>query len=264
VTAVGGTTLNQSNNTGTRSATETAWSGAGSGCSVYEPKPAWQHDSQCHMRTVADVSAVANPSTGVWVRDTYPSGSWGIFGGTSVASPIIASFFALGGHASSGGSVQRPYNNTSSLNDVTSGSNGNCSGSYLCTAGAGFDGPTGLGTPYGTVAFGGTSGVTPPPPPPPAPGSFALTAQSDPSRGVDLSWTPSSNTTGPGGYKVQRSSRSGGSWTQLKLTIVCATSASNCTAVDSSTRSRSTYWYEVVATNPSGTNNSNVVSATAR
>ncbi|MGH2895888.1 MAG: peptidase S8, partial [Solirubrobacteraceae bacterium] len=42
---------------------------------------------------------------------------------------------------------------TSSLFDVTSGSNGTCGGSYLCTAGPGYDGPTGLGTPNGTGAF---------------------------------------------------------------------------------------------------------------
>src|SRR4029077_4627732 len=47
VTAVGGTSLYQNTNTGTRSATETAWSGAGSGCSAYEAKPLWQHDTGC-------------------------------------------------------------------------------------------------------------------------------------------------------------------------------------------------------------------------
>ena len=51
----------------------------------------------------------------------------------------------------SGGSY--PYSHTSSLFDVTSGSNGSCGGSYLCTAGVGYDGPTGLGTPNGTGAF---------------------------------------------------------------------------------------------------------------
>ena len=45
-----------------------------------------------------------------------------------------------------------PYSNTGSLFDVTSGSNGNC-GSYLCNAQAGYDGPTGLGSPNGTGGF---------------------------------------------------------------------------------------------------------------
>jgi hypothetical protein len=44
------------------------------------------------------------------------------------------------------------YSHTSSLNDVTTGSNGHC-GAPLCKAGAGWDGPTGLGTPSGIGAF---------------------------------------------------------------------------------------------------------------
>ena len=39
------------------------------------------------------------------------------------------------------------------LFDVTSGSNGNCGGSYLCTAKIGYDGPSGLGAPKGTAGF---------------------------------------------------------------------------------------------------------------
>jgi hypothetical protein len=147
VTAVGGTSLNQLSNTGSRNATETAWSGAGSGCSAYEQKPAWQTDAGCTRRTVADVAAVADPNTGVWVY----YGAWYVFGGTSVASPIIGSVYALTGNASS--SPANPYNNAGSLFDITSGSNGSCGGSYLCTAGTGYDGPTGLGTPNGAGAF---------------------------------------------------------------------------------------------------------------
>ena len=148
VTAVGGTTLNQLTNTGSRNATETAWSSAGSGCSAYESKPSWQSDSGCARRSLADVSAVADPNTGVWV---YYSGAWYVFGGTSVASPIIASIYALNGKQAIDG-ASTAYANATALNDVTSGSNGPC-GTYLCTAGTGYDGPTGLGTPNGTGAF---------------------------------------------------------------------------------------------------------------
>jgi hypothetical protein len=130
---------------------ETAWSGAGSGCSAYEPKPAWQTDPGCTRRSVADVSADADPNTGVAVYDTYHSGGWLVFGGTSVASPIIAGVYELNGGAPTFGSD--PYSHTSSLFDVLSGSNGSCGGSYLCTAGLGYDGPTGLGTPNGSSAF---------------------------------------------------------------------------------------------------------------
>lgn len=262
VTSVGGTTLNQSGTSG-RNATETAWSGAGSGCSVYEAKPSWQTDTGCRNRTVADVSAVANPNTGVWVYDTYSSGGgWGIFGGTSVASPIVASFFALGAKAGTSGAnpPSWPYANTTALNDVTSGSNGRCSGSYLCTAGTGYDGPTGLGTPKGSTAFSGGStgggGV--------GPGPFTLSATSDRSHGVDLSWTLSANTSGAASYTVLRSSSSSGSFTSPPTVPKITCGPSSCSAVDGSTSGRSTYWYEVVASNPFGAKNSNVVSARAR
>jgi hypothetical protein len=101
VTAVGGTSLSRASNA--RGWTESAWSGTGSGCSAYTPKPAWQTDTGCGRRTVADVSADANPSTGVAVYDTSGSGGWLVFGGTSVATPIIASGAALGiGHGGGG------------------------------------------------------------------------------------------------------------------------------------------------------------------
>jgi len=148
VTAVGGTTLSRSGS----GFSETAWSGAGSGCSSYVAKPTWQTDTGCPNRTIADVSADADPNTGVAVYDTYRSGGWLVFGGTSVASPIVASVYTLAGNASSLSYGSDPYGNAASLNDVTSGSNGNC-GSYLCTAGIGYDGPTGLGTPNGLGAF---------------------------------------------------------------------------------------------------------------
>ena len=152
VTAVGGTHLTKS---GT-SWNETAWSGAGSGCSAYVAKPSWQSDSGCARRTVADVSAVADPYTGVAVYDSYAyqgRKGWLVFGGTSVASPIIASVYALAGNTGSVNYGSYPYSHTSSLFDITSGSNGSCGGSYLCTATNGFDGPTGLGSPRGTGAF---------------------------------------------------------------------------------------------------------------
>lgn len=151
VTAVGGTTLTRASNI--RGWSETAWSGAGSGCSAYITKPSWQTDAGCSRRTVADVSADADPNTGVSVYDTFHTSGWLVFGGTSVASPIIASVYALAGNAASVIYGSYPYSHTSSLFDVTSGSNGSCGGSYLCTARTGYDGPTGLGTPNGSSGF---------------------------------------------------------------------------------------------------------------
>ena len=151
VTAVGGTNLTRASNT--RGWSETAWSGAGSGCSAYISKPSWQTDAGCTHRTVADVSADADPNTGVSVYDTYHVAGWLVFGGTSVASPIIASVYALAGNASTVTYGSFPYGSAGSLFDVISGSNGSCGGSYLCTAGPGYDGPTGVGTPNGTGGF---------------------------------------------------------------------------------------------------------------
>jgi len=151
VTAVGGTSLVRDGSA--RGWNETVWSGAGSGCSAYISKPSWQTDTGCSQRTVADVSAVADPNTGVAVYDTYQTTGWLVFGGTSVASPIIASVYALAGNTSSISNGSYSYSHTSSLFDVTSGSNGSCGGSYLCTGTTGYDGPTGNGTPNGTGAF---------------------------------------------------------------------------------------------------------------
>ena len=151
VTSVGGTSLSHAPGT-SRGWAETAWSGAGSGCSLYEPKPAFQHDTGCANRAVADVSAVADPATGVAV---YQNGvGWGVYGGTSVASPVIAGVYADAGAPAAGTYPNSyPYAAGTGLNDVTSGNNGACTVGYLCNAVTGYDGPTGLGTPAGLQAF---------------------------------------------------------------------------------------------------------------
>ncbi|MGN6473072.1 MAG: S53 family peptidase [Mycobacteriales bacterium] len=166
VTAVGGTTLTKTS-TG-RGWAETVWgssrggSGTGSGCSSYVTKQSWQTDAGCTRRTVADVSADANPNTGVAVYDSTPDGSyvgWMQFGGTSVASPIIGAVYALAGNASTVTGASYAYQHTGSLYDVSSGANGTCTSrrstgsAYLCTGEVGYDGPTGLGTPNGVGAF---------------------------------------------------------------------------------------------------------------
>jgi hypothetical protein len=129
------------------------WTGAGSGCSAYYAKPTWQTDKLCARRTVADVAAIADPNTGVAVYGPTSStaAGWMIFGGTSVAAPVVAGIYGANGGAVSYGSD--PYNHKSALFDVTSGSNGSCSSTYLCTGVLGYDGPSGLGTPNGVTAF---------------------------------------------------------------------------------------------------------------
>jgi N-acetylneuraminic acid mutarotase len=157
VTSVGGTALVRDSST--RGWSESVWhnqyGGPGSGCSVYEPKPAFQKDTGCTMRSLTDVSAVSDPATGVAVYQTYGGGGWTVYGGTSAASPIIAGVYAIAGTPVAGTYPNSyPYAATTALNDVSTGANGTCSPSYLCTAGAGYDGPTGLGTPHGAAAFG--------------------------------------------------------------------------------------------------------------
>jgi hypothetical protein len=161
VIAVGGTTL-QKDPGSARGWSETAWSGSGSGCSGYVAKPAWQTGvPDCPDRVTADVSADADPSTGVAIYDTTPDifvePGWNEAGGTSAAAPMIAGVIALAGNPGALPTARYIYRHAGHLNDITSGSNArngfDCGGDNLCNAGPGYDGPTGLGTPHGTGAF---------------------------------------------------------------------------------------------------------------
>lgn len=152
VIAVGGTTLSS-----VSPRAETAWRGAGSGCSALYPKPSFQKgiSTGCSKRAESDVSAEADPSTGVAFYDSFGGyggyNGWHVVGGTSASTPMITAIFALGGcHKTC--AAANLYNNASSLNNVTIGSNGKC-GAPLCTAGKGWNGPTGLGTPNGLAGF---------------------------------------------------------------------------------------------------------------
>ena len=174
----------------------------GGGCSVqFTAQPWQQHVSDWSSvgcgreRAVADVAADADPHSGVAVYDTSPEcaseykeggtwhtlDNWCTIGGTSLASPLVASVFALAGGAHG---VRYPaqtlYQNAvkspASLHDITAGANGECDAPFnpgtfttgcsqeaearascadtlICQAGAGYDGPTGLGTPDGISAF---------------------------------------------------------------------------------------------------------------
>ncbi len=161
VTAVGGTTLTLTRDGRRRS--EKTWSLTGSGCSSYEPKPAWQHDAGCPNRTIADIAAVADPDTGAAVYDSTPycaEGSctrgWYQLGGSSLATPIVAATFALAGvRPDTLPAALYAGRARTSLFDVALNTNGSCDPAYLCTAQPGYDGPTGLGTPNGVRALGG-------------------------------------------------------------------------------------------------------------
>jgi PKD repeat protein len=199
VVAVGGSRLSLTSEGAW--AGETVWNGdgaTGSGCSENYEAPSWQRQLPnwsavgCESkRAVADISADADPYTGVAFYDSttivekkgggYGPIDWGTVGGTSLASPLIAATAALVGGS---GGVEYPaktlYENRvkspASLHDIGSGSNGECSKSYdyetglsgctaleeaessckseaICLAGPGYDGPSGVGTPDGIGAF---------------------------------------------------------------------------------------------------------------
>jgi subtilase family serine protease len=151
VVAVGGTVLAKS---GSGVYSEMAWRGTGSGCATGVAKPAWQHDTGCTFRTMNDVSAVAMQ---VSEYDSYQEGGWFTVAGTSVSSPLVSGVFGLAGNAKKLDAGKKFWSlkkkaRKKDLNDITTGTNGSC-GNYLCTAGPGYDGPTGWGTPKGIGAF---------------------------------------------------------------------------------------------------------------
>jgi hypothetical protein len=164
----------------------------GSGCSdIFTTQPwqksvsDWPEVGCASKRAVADVAAVADPYTGFAVYDTTPAPEesathWYTYGGTSLASPIIASTFALAGgaggvhypaetlyqnqklrppslHATSGsnGKCSEPFDEATWLTGCTAEreAEASCSRQFICLAHAGYDGPTGVGTPHGIEAF---------------------------------------------------------------------------------------------------------------
>ena len=151
--AIGGTLLTGSAGKGWK---EKAWEYAGSGCSAYIAKPAWQKDKNCSMRTVADVSAAADGTAGFAVYDTYGLGAqngWIGVRGTSLSSPLVAGMIGLAGNAATVASPAWLYRHRSGLKDVVGGSNGYCGRDYLCTGLKGYDAPTGLGSPRGLASL---------------------------------------------------------------------------------------------------------------
>jgi hypothetical protein len=163
VLAVGGTTLQPS--TSSRGWAESAWSSGGSGCSAFVPKPTWQKNTGCANRMEVDVAAVADPDTGVAVYCTDCGDShqgWQIMGGTSVAAPLVAAAFTVLGVSAD---PSFPSAHSADFFDIVQGSNGTCETSSFCTAGPGYDGPTGWGTLNGSLLAqlggAGTSGSQP-------------------------------------------------------------------------------------------------------
>jgi hypothetical protein len=159
VTAVGGTSLAPASGQSARGFGESAWSvdawgwGASSGCDLAQTKPAYQQDAGCAGRAYSDLSADADPDTGLMVYGSA-MGGWWQYGGTSLATPLVAAYEAITGV--NGTTPQWAYADSALLNDPVAGTSGDCSPYilYICQAGAGYDGPTGVGSISGAVVAG--------------------------------------------------------------------------------------------------------------
>lgn len=210
VTAVGGTSLVRDTSSA-RGWTESVWhnsyGGPGSGCSIVFDAVPGQQVTGCSKRAVSDVSAVADPETGLSVYYTYGGDQWSQYGGTSLSSPLVSGMYALAGKPAAGSYPNAyPYAKQSAFFDVTTGNNGSCTPSVLCTAGAGWDGPTGIGTPNGVSAFsagpqGTVTGVVTAKADgsPLAGATVSVGDQATVTTGADGSWTA---TVPPGSYTV--------------------------------------------------------------
>jgi hypothetical protein len=249
VIAVGGTELKKASTS--RGWEETVWSESGSGCSSYESKPAWQSGILCGggntKRIDNDVAAVAALASPVSVYDSdgffhehEHEPPWVLIGGTSVGAPLIAGIEAHVSSTVKSEGAEAFYKQ--SLFDVTSGSNGHCAGSYLCTAEEGYDGPTGWGSPDGLLEL--------------APGYQVFTAQA---KAVTASSATLSGFINPGGketsYRFEYGKTtsytnstpipnatvgSGGAWLAVNQTVHVS-------------EAETTYHYRLVATNSAGT-----------
>jgi subtilase family serine protease len=176
VLAVGGTRL-EGMVDGVRQ--ETVWPRSGGGYSLYFATPGYQaglppapvvtgkHASVRNVkpRSTSDIAFNADPFTGQFTVYAQPGRKpvWYSMGGTSIGTPQVAGMIAIAnahrlrsGKPHLGRFHDRLYAEigpgigamTGALRDVRQGSNGSCA---LCTAGAGYDLPTGWGTPNADV-----------------------------------------------------------------------------------------------------------------
>ena len=109
VFAVGGTRLVKTTassrgwSEGVWGSTTDANGASNSGCSHFFPKPSYQTVPDCSFgKEVADLSADADPASGMNIYDTFSDANaqntgWEVVGGTSLASPLTAAIFAASG-----------------------------------------------------------------------------------------------------------------------------------------------------------------------
>jgi len=90
----------------------------------------------------------------VAVYDSYQDNGWIQVGGTSFATPIVASDYGLAANGAQLTGAASIYANPGALFAITCGSNGLCLlAPYLCNARPGNNGPAGIGSPNGIAAF---------------------------------------------------------------------------------------------------------------
>jgi len=154
IVAAGGTTLRRNPTTGAF-ISEAAWVDGGGGLSPYEARPSYQSVISSKVgsaRGVPDMSAIADPNTGVWVYDSR-NGGWYIVGGTSVSSPLLAGIVNRAGSfaTSSNSELTTIYNNIAVTTDFKDTTVGMC-GPYMgYSAAKGWDFCTGVGSPKSYV-----------------------------------------------------------------------------------------------------------------
>jgi hypothetical protein len=242
VNAVGGTTLTAGDNA--RGFTETAWAGGGSGCSD-ETKPSYQTDTGCAGRSYTDLSADADPASGLAVYDSA-DGGWSVWGGTSLSTPLTAAYYALVGEGAGQGSAAWAYTHSALLNDPGSGSNDSgtaCTPLYICNAGSGYDGPTGIGSISGDVVAGapGIGGPT---------GDGYLSGESATSATLSAGIWPNDEATS---YYVEYGTTTAYGQATASTSVGSGSGAVEVTATLSGLTPGTDYHYRLVAVNALGT-----------
>ena len=244
VTAVGGTTLSLTSAiSAPRGYSESAWSNSGSGCALNEPALPYQPSSGCAGRAYADVSADADPNTGLNVYEAA-GGGWASAGGTSLATPMVAAFTALTSTAAQG--PQWAYADAAKLNDPTGGANGSCG--LLCGGALGYDGPTGAGSISGDVVAG-APGIAGPLFQVHGTGSDVVTTTSG-SLGLSQGLYTNNEVTS---YAFQYGPTSSYGAQSASATLAAGSGAVIAAATISGLSANSTYHYRLVAVNASGT-----------
>ncbi len=134
-----------------------SWVDGGGGLSSYVARPAYQAGIAGIVgsaRGVPDISAVADPGTGVWVYDSG-NGGWLVVGGTSVASPLVAGIVNASGHfySSSVAELSSIYQKAASVaGSYAAGATGYCGPQAAFAVAASWNFCLGVGTPSGLAA----------------------------------------------------------------------------------------------------------------